>query len=405
MTTRSEPDARHVVLTVNACWNLLNFRRRLVERLLEDGHRVTVLAPEDDHADELIAMGCAFRPLPFDPASAGLLDQGRLLWSFGRALRALRADIVFGFTVKNNVFGALAAARLGIPFVPNVTGLGTAFLGSAGLRRAVETLYRVVLRSCPLVFFQNPDDRALFVRQRLVREERTALLPGSGIDLERFAPSPWPATDEAGSSVLMIARLLRDKGIGEYLEAGALLRRRGVDVKLALLGAPIEDGRGYDATRIVAECAAAGIDYRGVVQDVRPAIAGAHAVVLPSYREGAPRVLIEAAAMARPAIASDVPGCSFVVADGETGFLCAPRDGHALAAAIERFVALGPDRQRAMGQAARVRAEEIFSDRAVIAAYREAIALYANRVPPSPVHGARALARGVLRPSRRDPPH
>ena len=378
MTTRGEPDARHVVLTVNACWNLLNFRRRLVERLLEDGHRVTVLAPEDDHADELIAMGCAFRPLPFDPASARLVDQGRLLWSIGRALRALQPDIAFGFTVKNNIFGALAAARLGIPFIPNVTGLGTAFLGSAAMRRAVEVLYRVVLRSCPLVFFQNPDDRALFVQRRLVREDRTALLPGSGIDLERFAPAPWPAVGDAGPTMLMIARLLRDKGIREYLDAGAQLEQRGVSATLALLGAPIDDGRGFGAEQIAAECTTAGIDYRGVTDDVRPAIAGAHAVVLPSYREGAPRVLIEAAAMARPAIASDVPGCSFVVADGETGFLCEPRDAAALATAIERFVALGPEQQRAMGQAARRRAEAVFSDHVVIAAYREAIARYAN---------------------------
>lgn len=406
MVTEGDPEttpARHVVLTVNACWNLINFRQRLVESLLADGHRVTVLAPEDDHAGTLIAMGCAFRPLAFDPASAGLLDQGRLLWSFGRALRDLRPDIAFGFTVKNNIFGALAAGRLGIPFIPNVTGLGTAFLGSAGMRRAVEALYRVVLRSCPLVFFQNPDDRALFVRRRLVSEGRTALLPGSGIDLERFAPAPWPAVAAGGPSLLMIARLLRDKGVGEYLEAGALLRRRGVGARLALLGGPIEDGRGYGATQIAEACAAAGIDYRGTTEDIRPEIAKAHAVVLPSYREGAPRVLIEAAAMARPAIASDVPGCSFVVADGETGLLCAPRDATALAATIERFVALGPDRHRAMGAAARQRAEAVFSDRVVIAAYRDAISRYANHASQAPVHHHRALEPGAPNLSPRDP--
>ncbi|RMH40640.1 MAG: glycosyltransferase family 1 protein [Alphaproteobacteria bacterium] len=364
----------HVILTVNAAWNVWNFRLPVVRALLAEGHRVTVLAPPDETVPKLEAMGCAFRPLAMRPQGLNPAEAPALCLRLARAFRRERPDIVLGYTIKNNVFGAMAAKATGTPFLPNVTGLGTAFLAGGLLQRVAEALYRRAFRGLPVVFFQNEDDSTLFTARGLVHPGQVRLLPGSGIDLRRFAPAPMPEDPEA-PVFLMIARLLRDKGVHEYVDAAREVRARHPAARFRLLGAVGADNRtAVDRATVDRWVAEGAIEYLGTAPDVRPHIAAAHCVVLPSYREGAPRTLIEAAAMARPLIATDVPGCRAVVRDGETGFLCAPRSARALAAAIERFLALDAPRRAAMGAAGRAFMEEAFDEALVVEAYARAIA-------------------------------
>lgn len=209
------------------------------------------------------------------------------------------------------------------------------------------------------------------------RPERARLLPGSGIDLDHFAAAPYPPRhpDGAGPVFLMIARLLRDKGVSEYLAAARLLRSELPGARFRLLGKFDPDNRSGIARTVIEAAVAAGtIEYCPPVDDVRGAITAADCVVLPSYREGAPRTLIEAAAMARPLIASDVPGCRAVVDDGVNGLLCAARDGGSLADAMRRFAALPPDERAAMAAASRAKMEHEYGVAVVIAAYRAALA-------------------------------
>lgn len=362
-----------ILLTVNAAWNIWNFRRPVVESLLRDGHAVTVLAPPDDSVDKLKALGCRSLPLQMDVKG---LNPGRGLVLMARFLRLFwqqRPDVILSYTIKNNIFGAMAAKVLGIPFVPNVSGLGTAFLSGGLLQFVAEALYRRAFSSLPVVFFQNSEDRDLFLARRLIAAEQGRVLPGSGIDLARFAPTPYPAADQP-PVFLLIARLLRDKGVVEYVEAARRVKAVHPKARFQLLGAVDAENRtAIDAATLQAWVDEGAVEHLGTTDDVRPFIAAACCVVLPSYREGAPRTLIEAAAMARPLIATDVPGCRAVVENGLSGFLCKVRDAVSLAEAILRFLALPQSAREAMGQAARAHMERDYDEAHVIAAYRKAI--------------------------------
>ena len=367
-----------IIMTVNAAWNIANFRRSVLRALLSDGHEVIVLAPADNSIADLQQLGARFLPLEMSVKGLNPLHDLKLLQRFKTIFRRERPDLVLSYTIKNNVFGAMAARGCGVPFIPNVTGLGTAFLSSGMLQQVAERLYRRAFRGLPSIFFQNDDDRALFLERKLVRPEQARLLPGSGIDLHRFAAADFPLVSSP-PVFLMIARLLRDKGVMEFVEAAQQIKARGGQARFQLLGAAGSENRSaIDLPTVRAWEEQGVIEYLGTTPDVRPFIEAAHCVVLPSYREGAPRTLIEAAAIARPLIATDVPGCRSVVENTVTGFLCEARSADSLAAAIARFLDLPDDARAAMGRAGRAKIEREFDEAIVVAAYRDAIAQVAR---------------------------
>ena len=363
----------HVLITVNAAWNVWHFRRPVVAALLAEGCRVTVVAPPDAASQKLADMGCDLLPLAMDAKGLNPVRDLALYRQLSAIFRQQRPNVVLSYTIKPNVYGALAARACGIPFIPNVSGLGTAFLSGGILRRAAEFLYRRAFSGLRAIFFQNDEDRDLFVARGLVQASQARLLPGSGIDLEHFAPVPLRRN--AGAPVfLMIARLLRDKGVLEYVEAARLVKSRHPAARFQLLGATDAANRtAIDAATVAGWQAEGVIEYLGTTDDVRPLIAAADCVVLPSYREGAPRTLIEAAALARPVIATDVPGCRTVVEAGVTGLLCAPRDAESLAAAMLEFCDMAPELRAAMGADGRRKMEAEYDEALVVDAYRRAI--------------------------------
>lgn len=362
----------HVLLTANMSWNLFNFRKGLIRGLIADGHEITALAPLDDCAKELEALGCRVVPLTMDSKSTSIPRDAGLLVRFVAALRSERPDIVFGFTIKNNIYGSLAANLLGIPFVPTVTGLGTAFLHEGRVNLIVRQLYRHAFRRAPAVFFQNEDDEELFLRDNLAPWGRTNVLPGSGIDLKAFAPAPPPA--RPGVCFLLIARLLWDKGVGDFVEAARLVRRAHPEATFVLLGpAGAENRTAIDQQTVDAWVAEGVVTHAGAVDDVRPFIAQSDCVVLPSFREGTPRTLLEASAMARPLIATDVPGCRSVLDDGKTGFLCRVKDPADLARQMMRMIEVGAQTRAEMGAAGRMRMEQHYDQAIVFRAYKAQI--------------------------------
>ncbi|MBM1222851.1 glycosyltransferase family 4 protein [Ponticoccus sp. SC2-23] len=365
-------------MTVNAAWNIWNFRRPLVEALTGVGHKITVLAPPDDAVPELERLGCHVRPLEMSVKGLNPLEDLKLQRQFGLIFREERPDAVLSYTIKNNIFGARAAKLCDVPFLPNVTGLGTAFLSGKLLQTVTEQLYRRSFAALPVVFFQNEDDRDLFLDRRLVRADQARLLPGSGIDLQRFAPAPMPAPENP-PVFLMIARLLRDKGVLEFVEAARRVKARHPRARFQLLGAVGSENRSaIDRPTVDAWVAEGVVEYLGTTVDVRPVIAATSCVVLPSYREGAPRTLIEAAAIARPLIATDVPGCRAVVDRDVSGFLCEVRNAESLAAAMQRFLDLPPEAQQAMGAAGRAKMEREYDQAIVVDAYRAALDMIAS---------------------------
>ena len=369
------PHRKKVVFSANASWNILNFRLGIVRSLIESGHDVVVLAPIDATSDLLVEIGCRHIPLPMDNTGTSPFHDLLLLVRFWRLLRRERPDAFLGFTIKPNIYGSLAAHAASIPVINNISGLGAAF-NNRWLNRVVNFLYRIAHRRSRTVFFQNEEDLSQLVDQNIVDRRQTALLPGSGIDLLRFTPTTnaGRATRESFSFIL-VARLLWAKGIGEYVEAARLVRRLYPDTRFRLLGFVEKEGTAaVDAASVRAWADEGIVDYLGSAEDVRPHIAKADCVVLPSYyREGTPRVLLEAAAMAKPIITTDWIGCRNAVDHGRNGLLCRVRDADDLAHCMLEMMRLPDERRAAMGCQSRQKAEQQFDERIVVDRYLAAL--------------------------------
>ena len=365
---------KKVVIAANTVWSIVNFRAGLIRALVESGYEVVTVAPPDEYAARLPDLGCRYIPLPID---GGGTHPGRdllLLWRFWRLVRRERPDVYLGYTVKPNVYGSLAARVLGIPVVNNITGLGAAFSRQNWLTLLVRGLYRLALERSAKVFFQNEDDRRLFVEGGLVKPEKTDRVPGSGVDLERFKLTPLPA-HQSRFRFLLIARMLWDKGVGEYVEAAHIVKRCFPAAEFSLLGfLDVQNPAAISRRRMDAWVAEGAVRYFGDSDDVREEIAAADCIVLPSYyREGVPRTLLEAAAMGRPIVTSDAVGCREVVDDGVNGFLCQVRDADDLAEKMKRMLALSEEERAEMGRRGREKVEREFDERTVIDPYLEVL--------------------------------
>jgi len=368
------PAAPLIMVSANQAWNLVNFREGVIRALLADGYRVMAVSPDDPKwCARLRAMGCECAALDLDAAGTAPWRELHTLVALIRLIRRHRPVAWLSWTIKPNCYGAIAARLAGVPALPNVSGLGTAFIRRSLLTVVASLLYRIALRRCPTVFFQNADDQGLFVERGLVRPDQARLLPGSGIDLARFAPAgPRAAT---GGQFVMIARLLADKGVREYVAAARSVRAEFPAARFVLIGeVGVANRTAIAREELQAWIAEGVITYHAPVEDVRDAIAAADWVVLPSYREGLSRVLVEAAALGRPMITTDCPGCRDVVGDGQNGFLVPPRDGEALARAMRRALALENTQWHAMAKASRRIAEDRYSVERVVALYRAALA-------------------------------
>lgn len=350
--------------------SLLNFRAPLIRALVARGHAVFAVAPRIDEAT-----AAALRELGAEPAAVavrrGSLNPFGALWTafaLRRLLRRVRADVMIAYTIKPVVLGAGAARATSVKrFVPFVTGLGYAFTEGTGLKRRISRLmamrlYRRAFARSAIAIFQNPDDRAEFHRLRLLPERLPAVVVnGSGVDLSLFRQAPLPD----GPSFLMISRLLGDKGIREFASAARRLKQRHPQVRIGLVGYldDTPDSIGPDELDAIV---AGGVEFHGKLEDVRPAIAAYSVYVLPSYREGTPRSVLEALAMGRAVITTDAPGCRETVSHSYNGLLVPPRDPEALFEAMDLLVR-NPDRIAGMAVVSRRIAEDKY-DADVVAA-------------------------------------
>lgn len=361
-----------VMIVLNTAWNLVNFRIGLIRALVAAGYEVVAVAPSDKYADGLATLGCRFIPVPMDNNGINPVRDLLLLWRLFCLLRTERPNVYLGYTVKPNVYGSLAARALGIPVINNIAGLGTVFIRGGWLSLFVKSLYRLALSRSQKVFFQNNDDRQLFIRSRLVHDGVTDLLPGSGIDLIQFPPTSLPVNVPV--RFLLIARMLWDKGVGEFVEAARLLKQRGVGADFCLLGVlDLQNPVAISRQQMSAWVAEGVVNYLGVSDNVKVEIAQADCIVLPSYREGTPRALLEAAAMARPIVTTDSVGCRNVVDDGINGYLCKPKNSSDLADKMLRILSMSHNEREVMGLRGREKVKREFDEKIVIRKYLEAI--------------------------------
>lgn len=367
-----------IAVVANTSWYLYNFRRNLIRALVADGHVLFAIGGDGEFSQRLRAEGIEHREVPFNGSGTQPLRELATVLALRRHLVHERIDLVLGYTPKGNIYSALALLGRPARLLMNISGLGMAFASDGPLAAMVRGLYRIALRKAAWVFFQNDEDMQQFNARRLVDPARVSRLPGSGVDLAAFGVAPPPdaaAGGAPGALFLMVARLLWDKGVGEFVEAARQVKRQQPGTRFRLLGALAPDHRaGVPAADIQAWVDAGIIEYPGAVVDVRPHLAAADCVVLPSvYREGVPRSLLEAAAMARPVIATDSVGCRDAVDDGVSGYLCRPRDADDLARKMLQFLALDGPARAAMGAAGRAKMAREFDERIVIDAYRRQV--------------------------------
>ena len=345
----------------------------MIKALIADGFTVIAAAPYDSQVvGQLREIGCVYEPIPMDPAGLRPWQDLKTLLAYRRLIARYRPAAIFSWTIKANIYATWAAGSAGVVSLPNVSGLGTAFMQRGLLRHLARQMYRHAFRRADSVFFQNEDDFALFVRDGLVQESKSIVLPGSGVDTTVFAPVS--AERSAAGHFLMISRLIADKGVREFVEAARSVRERHPHLRFTIMGQMNVPNRTAIGREELQSWIDEGvIEYKPPAEDVRPSISAADFIVLPSYREGMSRVLLEAAAMGRPSITCDVPGCRDIVLDGRNGYLCAPRDVGSLRDAFLRAAATDDREWSRMGQAARTIATERFSEAVVIGAYRDAL--------------------------------
>jgi glycosyltransferase involved in cell wall biosynthesis len=358
---------------------MINFRAGLMQALLANGHEVTAVAPFDEHAARIEALGVRYLALPMDNKGTHPLRDLRLLLAFVKLFRRERPELVISYTIKPVIYASVAARWSHVPAVSVATGLGTVFLRENLLTKLVEWLYRVSQSRVQKIFFLNEDDMQIFRERKLAPVANMERLPGEGVDLSHFnSVASASVVAECVMSVprrplrfLLMARMLWDKGVGEYVEAARYVRKLYPDTEFVLLGfLDVQNPTAISRTQMDEWVQEGVINYLGVTRDVRGAVKRADCVVLPSYyREGIPRTLLEAAAMNRPIITTNSVGCREVVDDGVNGYLCLPKDSNDLARKMVQMIALTSDERKQMGAQGRKKVEREFDERVVISRY------------------------------------
>ena len=363
--------------------SLTGFRKPLIQALVSQGLEVHAVAPElltdKKVVAELSAIGVTCHDAPLSRTGMNPLSDLKAMFALRRLMKEIKPDYFMGYTIKPVIYGNLAAWLAGVPHrFALITGLGYTFIGGQGVARKLvsklaHTLYKAALAKTQKVFFQNPDDEALFRQLGLLpRSTPSLVVNGSGVDVSQFAVVPF--VEQSVPHFLLIARLLGDKGIREYVQAAKLVKQQYPEAQFDLVGGLDTNPTSISQAELDQWIAAGTINFLGRLSDVRPAIAECSVYVLPSYREGTPRTVLEAMAMGRAVITTDAPGCRETVVDGDNGFLVPIKDADALAQAMLRFIEQ-PELIAQMGQRSRSIAEEKYDVHKVNAQMLEGMGL------------------------------
>jgi len=364
---------KHIIFSGNSAWGMYNFRGRLIRKFVEKSYKVTVLAPNDEvFVPKLKELSVSFIDTPINPKGTNPMEDVRLFWNYKTIFKREKPDFVFFYTVKPNIFGSLAAQHCKVPHIAVTTGLGYVFLVDNLVSKITKYLYKVAFKKAYQVWFLNEDDRQTFLDHKLVDERKAYLLKGEGIDLERFHISSLQKKEPA--VFLLIARMLWDKGIGEFVEAARRIKQKYPDTKFQMLGfLGVGNPTAIHKEQMDKWQSEGVVTYLGVTEDVKPFIEDATCIVLPSYREGVPFSLLEASALGKPIVTTNAIGCKDTVEDGITGFMCEVKNSESLASSMEKVMHLSPEQYENMALAGRAKMEREFDVKLIIKRYLEVV--------------------------------
>lgn len=364
------------ILVSNTSLTIRNFRVGLMQALKAKGYDVIFCAQDNGYAEEVIKKGFAYIPLVVDRKSTNFFTDLKQTIVLYRIYKKERPDIVLHYTIKPNIYGSIAAFLAGVPSISNVTGLGYVFIKKNAVYFLVKFLYKISCGLSKRTFFQNKDDLNLFIEKGLIDKKKAFLVNGSGVNTDFFSPEPCLAEKKKDGSCVFLftGRFLWDKGVGEFVDAARLTKKRYPKAQFWLAGI-VDPGNpaGINLETIKRWEDEGVINYLGEVKDIRPAIRDADCVVLPSYREGIPRSLLEALSMERPIITTDAAGCREVVEPGINGFSVPVKDTEALFGSFCRMIEMDPEERLNMGRAGREKVKKEFEDSIVISAYLKEI--------------------------------
>lgn len=347
---------------------IYNFRRELIEELIKEGYEVYVSLPYGPKVEFLKGMGCKFIDTPINRRNTNPLEDIKLFFRYLKILKDIKPNIVLTYTVKPNVYGGIACRIRKTPYICNVTGLGSGYLNGGIVQKIVQTLSKVSFRKANKVFFQNTADRDLLVKQAVVKENYD-LLPGSGVNLDTYKLLPYPPEDQP-INFNFVARVMKDKGIDEYLEAAKIIKKKYPGVIFNVIG--MIDQPKYE--EILKKYSEDGIiEYHGFQTNMMPFIEKCNCIINPSYTEGMSNVLLENAACGRPIIASDIPGCMEIIDEFQSGYKFKVKNTTDLVKKIDKFINLKYDKKVRMGLSGRKKVEKEFDRKIVVNKYLKEI--------------------------------
>ncbi|GAB6103603.1 glycosyltransferase family 4 protein [Blautia glucerasea] len=349
-----------ILILANDDVGLYQFRRELIEVLLKN-NEVIISLPDGERVNSLVDMGCSFIDTPIERRGVNPKTDLKLYFLYKKMMKCKNPDLVITYTIKPNIYGGYACRKLGIPYAENITGIGTAFQDNSRLRKLVSTMYRIGLRKAKVVFFENKENRQLFIDEKIVNEKQTCLLNGAGVNLDYFQVVEYPKENNT-TRFLFVGRVMKEKGIEELLSAMKKLRAEGINCSLSVVG-----GYEEDYTDKIEEYEKEGwLYYYGYQKDVRPFIKNCHCFVLPSWHEGMANTNLECAASGRPIITTNIYGCKEAVIDGKSGYLVEKKNSKDLYEKMKKFCCLDYFTRKEMGLIGRKHIEDVFDKKQVV---------------------------------------
>ncbi|MCB2296773.1 glycosyltransferase family 4 protein [Clostridium tagluense] len=358
---------KKVLILVNHDVVIYNFRKELVESLLQEGYEVYISSPNGERIDDLVAMGCKYIEASISRHGTNIIEELKLLYYYKKIIKDVKPDVVLSYTIKPNIYGGMACESLNVPYIANITGLGSAVENKGVMQNISIILYKIAFRKINCVFFQNTENRQFFINNNIAIDKHR-LIPGSGVNLKQFHVLDYPSDETI--EFTFISRIMKEKGIDQYIEAAEYIRNKYPNTVFHICGFCEE---AYEEKLKILQDKGI-INYHGMQRDVRVILEKTHCTIHPTYYpEGMSNVLLESAACGRPVITADRSGCREVVDDGMNGYIVEQQNSKDLIEKIEKFLKLGYEEKKKMGLVGRKKVEDEFDRQIVVEAYMDEI--------------------------------